>query len=65
VQEVTFTQIGVSGYRDAIRFANGTELLLQRLSVGQRIRVLALSAEHPDKELGVDLKRRVPSSVGL
>src|SRR5215475_11863411 len=29
VQEVTFTQIGVAGYRDAIRFRTGSELLLQ------------------------------------
>lgn len=45
VQEVTFTQIGTAGFRDAVRFHNGTEVLLQRLSEGQRVRVLALSAE--------------------
>lgn len=49
VEEVTFTQVGVSGYRDAIRFKNGTELLLQRLSVGQRVRVLALSGFPPTR----------------
>jgi hypothetical protein len=65
LQEVTFTQIGVSGYRDAIRFANGRELLLQRLSVGQRVRVLALSAEHENNELGAGAQRLVPSDVGL
>lgn len=45
VQEVTFTQLGTVGFRDAVRFRNGTEVLLQRLSEGQRVRVLALSAE--------------------
>lgn len=45
VQEVTFTQIGTVGFRDAVRFPNGTEVLLQRLTEGQRVRVIALSAE--------------------
>jgi hypothetical protein len=44
-QEVVFTQIGTSGFRDAIRFPNGAELLLQRLRAGQRVCVLALSSE--------------------
>jgi len=44
-EEVTFTQLSASPfeYRDAIRFRNGGEILLQRLSEGQRIRVLGLS----------------------
>ena len=45
VQEVTFTQIGTVGFRDAICFRNGTKVLLQRLDEGQRVKVLALSAE--------------------
>ena len=45
VQKVTFTQIGTAGFRDAVRFANGTEVLLQRLTEGQRVRVIALCAE--------------------
>jgi len=45
VEEVVFTQIGTAGFRDAIRFPNGAELLLQRLTEGQRVRVLALSSE--------------------
>lgn len=49
VQEVTFTQIGTAGFRDAVRFANGKELLLQRLQEGQRVRVIALSAEEPEE----------------
>ena len=45
VQEVVFTEIGTAGFRDAIRFPNGAELILQRLIEGQRVRVLALSSE--------------------
>jgi len=45
IQEVIFTQINVVGYRDAFRFSNGAEVLLQRLSEGQRVRVLAMSSE--------------------
>ena len=45
VQEVVFTEIGTAGFRDAIRFSNGAELILQRLTEGQRVRVLALSSE--------------------
>jgi hypothetical protein len=56
-EEVTFTQITASSfrYRDAVRFRNGHEVLLQRLEEGQRVRVLSLSspefAESP-MELG-------------
>jgi hypothetical protein len=44
-EEVTFTQLTATAhtYRDAIRFKNGREILLQRLSKGQRVRVLQLS----------------------
>ena len=44
-EEVTFTQITASPfqYRDAIRFGNGSQNLLQRLEEGQRVRVLSLS----------------------
>ncbi len=45
IQEATFTQINVVGYRDALRFSNGAEVLLQRLSEGQRVRILAMSSE--------------------
>jgi hypothetical protein len=50
VQEVVFTQIGAAGFRDAIRFSNGAELLLQRLAEGQRVRILALSSEDDVRE---------------
>ena len=44
-EEVTFTQLTAMPYRyrDAIRFRNGREILLQRLNKGQRVRVLQLS----------------------
>lgn len=56
VQEVIFTQIGAVGFRGAVRFPNGTEVLLQRLTEGQRVRVIALSAEE-------ECFRALPSAV--
>lgn len=46
-EDVTFTQIGCDAwaYRDAVRFANGKEILIQRLREHQRAQVLALSSE--------------------
>jgi hypothetical protein len=46
VEEVTFTQRGPAAYtyRDAIRFTNGEEILLQELGEGQRVKVLDLSS---------------------
>lgn len=45
VEEVTFTQITATPYeyRDAVRFHNGQEVLLQDLEIGQRVSVLQLS----------------------
>lgn len=44
-QEVVFTQTGAgTGFRDALRFSNGREFSLQRLSEGQRVRILSLSS---------------------
>ena len=47
VEEAVFTQVTalVNTFRDAVRFQNGVEVLLQRLDEGQRVRVLALSSE--------------------
>jgi len=44
-EEVTFTQLTAAAntYRDAVRFTNGREILLQRLNKGQRLRVLQVS----------------------
>jgi hypothetical protein len=45
-EEVTFTQLTATEntYRDAVRFTNEREILLQRLNTGQRVRVLQLSS---------------------
>jgi len=45
-QEGLFTQISAieHTYRDAVRFQNGVVVLLQRLTEGQRVRVLDLSS---------------------
>jgi hypothetical protein len=60
-EEVTFTQITASPfrYRDAIRFRNRCELLLQRLEEGQRVRVLSLSIAD-----FADLARELDSRAG-
>jgi hypothetical protein len=44
-ERVTFTQISATEYhyRDAVRFANAREVLLQKLQEGQRVEVLYLS----------------------
>jgi hypothetical protein len=46
VEEAVFTQVTVvaNTFRDAVRFQNGVEVLLQRLDEGQRVRVLDLSS---------------------
>jgi hypothetical protein len=53
MQEVVFTQTGAGvGFRDALRFSNGREVSLQRLSEGQRVRILSLSSiEEKEPEL--------------
>jgi hypothetical protein len=45
-EEVTFTQLSArpNTYRDAVRFSNGREVLLQRLEPGQRVSVVCLSS---------------------
>ena len=53
VAQAVFTQItaAVNTFRDAVRFQNGVEVLLQRLDEGQRVRVLDLSsAEEQETE---------------
>jgi hypothetical protein len=46
VEEVTFVEQSAEAfrYRDAMRFANGREILLQQLAFGQRAQVLSLSS---------------------
>ena len=45
-EEVVFVQTGMDAgrHRDAVRFRNNQELLLQRLAEGQRARVVSLAA---------------------
>ena len=44
-EEVTFTQLSADAYihRDAVRFNNGREVLLQKLAAGQRVDILCLA----------------------
>jgi hypothetical protein len=54
-EEVEFVEISaeVNTYRDAVRFSNGRQLLLQQLREGQRVQVVSLGAEEFDPmELG-------------
>jgi hypothetical protein len=48
-EEVTFTELTASeySYRDAVRFKNNKEVLLQMLEPGQRVDVLSLSCAEP------------------
>lgn len=48
-QEVVFTELETTGYRDAVRFENGAEVLLQRLTEGMRVVVLTLSSEEDEE----------------
>ena len=51
-EEVTFVQQSAEAYqyRDAVRFQNGHEVLLQRLRCGQQVEVLSLAADDfPEK----------------
>jgi hypothetical protein len=53
-EEAVFTQItaAANAFRDAVRFQNGVEVLMQRLDEGQRVCVLELSsAEKPETAL--------------
>ena len=55
VEEVTFVQQSAEAftYRDAVRFVNGREILLQRLPCGLKVEVLSLGAS---EESGVGTK---------
>jgi hypothetical protein len=51
-EEVTFVQLSANAYqyRDAVRFKNGRELLLQKLRPGQRVDVICLSGTDSEQE---------------
>jgi hypothetical protein len=50
--EVTFVQLSVEAYqyRDAVRFGNGREVLLQWLRCGQHVEVLSLCSSESREE---------------
>ena len=56
VEEVTFVQKSAESfiYRDAVRFANGEEVLIQCLRRGQRVDVLSLCGAEEDEEIKAD-----------
>jgi hypothetical protein len=53
-EEVTFAQATAAShsYRDAVRFQNGREILLQQLREGQRVLVHDLSSAEAAKPIG-------------
>lgn len=58
-ETVRFRQISpdaAGSYRDAITFANGRTILLQRLPEGQRIRVLWLESQEEEQEPEFEVK---------
>jgi hypothetical protein len=52
IEEVTFVEQSAEAfsYRDAVRFGNGREILLQHLRCGQRVDVLRLTSEDPGQD---------------
>ncbi len=56
VEEVTFVAQTLESFRfrDAVRFANGQEMLLQRLQCGQRVEVLSLRGAEEEIEPQVE-----------
>ena len=58
-EEAVFTQItaAVNTFRDAVRFQNGVQLLLQRLAEGQRVRVLDLSSAEDEVAVSTGQRR--------
>jgi len=45
VEEAVLTRLAGGPYKDAVRFSNGTEVLLQRLNCGLTVVVMTLGAE--------------------
>jgi len=58
-EEVTFVQLSATAYeyRDAVRFKNGQEILLQKLRCGQRLDVLCLSGTESGQEEEPEYRR--------
>jgi hypothetical protein len=51
-EEVVFVQVGMDAgrHRDAVRFRNNQELLLQRLAEGQRARLVSMGGDDASVE---------------
>jgi hypothetical protein len=60
VKEAVFTQVTAveNTFRDAVRFQNGVEVLLQKFNEGQRMRVLDLSSAE-EQEAAPNERRRL------
>jgi hypothetical protein len=58
VEEVKFVEISaeVNTYRDAIRFKNSRQLLLQALREGQRVTVLSLTPAEVEESVFDELR---------
>jgi len=61
IEPVTFTQVSaeVNTYRDAVRFPNGRQILLQRLQEGQRVTVVSLAPAAQEDVLAASSGRLV------
>lgn len=66
-ETVTFVQQSAEAfrYRDAVRFANGREILLQRLSCGQRVEVLTLESPEQADAVASPIEGRVHTSAAI
>src|SRR5713226_8005699 len=58
-EEVTFVQLSAEAYqyRDAVRFQNGREILLQKLDCGQQVEVRSLASADIPKKSDIPEKR--------
>ena len=61
VREAVFTQVTAvaNTFRDAVRFQNGLEVLLQRFDEGQRMGVLELSSTEEQEAASNELRHLV------
>ena len=62
-EEATMTRIDPGPYRDALRFANGQVVLLQRLNTGITASVVAFVGEEPQASAGVVRSGAEPALV--
>jgi len=62
VESVVFTQLDIAEnrHRDAVRFASGSAILLQRLSDGQRVKVVSLGFDAANELTRDNYTQEVP-----